>query len=849
LFRIIEKLVLWKNVNNEAVLEAARAEIMRSTGGNPPPVLDPFAGGGSIPLEAQRLGLEAYASDLNPVAVLINKALIEIPPKFAGQPPVNPRSRQQMMFDTEWRGAAGLAEDVRYYGEWMRNEAEKRIGHLYPKVELPEAYGGGEATVIAWLWARTVKCPNPACGAQMPLVKSFWLSKKKGKKTWVEPVVDYKQEPPMVHFEVKTGKGKPQDGTVERRGATCLCCETPVPFNHIRSEGQAGRMSAQLMAIVAAGNRRRIYLSPTAKDRVISTQARPDWKPEQELQGKCRVSVPLYGMNTFGDLFTDRQLVALTTFSDLVSEVRVQVQHDAVAAGLLDDDVPINEGGSGGLAYAEAVVTYLAFGMDKIAEASSNICTWSSSPKNELVVSTFRRQALPMTWDFAESNPFASSSGSFESVISFVSKVIKFFSTASQGYALQGNATTISQPTHLLISTDPPYYDNISYADLSDFFYVWLRHSLRNIYPKLFGTMLVPKAPELVATPYRFDGDKLKAKEFFEEGLQKVFERMRQIAHLDYPMTVYYAFKQAEMTIDGETASTGWETMLEGLIQAGFAITGTWPIRTERSARTRSIGSNALASSIVLVCRPRPEDAPMTTRRRFLRTLRRELPDALKELQRGNIAPVDVAQASIGPGMAIFSRYKRVLESDGSPLRVRAALALINETLDSYLNEQEGAFDGDTRWALAWFEQYGFENGPYGDAETLSKAKNTSVQGMVEAGILEAKAGQVRLLRRNEYAADWDASQDERLVVWEIAQQLIHHLQNKGELATARLMAQVGHQAEAAHDLAYRLYTICERKKWADEGIAYNSLVIAWPELTRLAHQQRENLSQAAFEW
>ncbi|ABA21810.1 Protein of unknown function DUF1156 [Trichormus variabilis ATCC 29413] len=711
LFEIIEQLVKWENVNNQEVLEKAKAEILKSTNNNPPPVLDPFCGGGSIPLEAQRLGLEAHGSDINPVAVLITKALIEIPPKFANQPPVNPESRKKSLKTQKWFGAQGLAEDVRYYGQWMRDEAFKRIGHLYPKVDLPQEYGGGEATVIAWLWARTVKCPNPACGAKMPLVRSFALSTKKGKEAWVEPIVDNTQQPPVISFHVKTGKGKPPEGTVSRKGAVCVCCATPVSLDYIRSEGKAGRMSAKLMAIVAEGDHGRVYLSANEKHEAIAAKSLPEWKPEASLPDNTRDIRPqIYGMPTYGDLFTQRQLVALNVFSELIYEVRKKVITDVLSTGGVNDGLTLCEGGIGATAYGDVIATYLAFAIDKLADYCSSICTWNSGRDN--IRDTFARQAIPMSWDFAETNPFSNSSGNFTLGIEQSAQVLNKVPACKKAKIAQKDATTNKIEAPLVLCTDPPYYDNIGYADLSDFFYVWLRRSLGSIYPDIFKTLLVPKEKELVATPYRFNGNKEKAKVFFEQNLSNAFTRMREAAHCDYPLSIFYAFKQTEVDEDNELdgngvkaiASTGWETMLEGLIKAGFTITGTLPMRTERSSRTVSLNSNALATSIVLICRPRPETAPSTTRRQFVNYLKRELPDALQKLQQGNIAPVDLAQASIGPGMAIYSRYSKVLESDGTSMSVRTALQLINQTLDEFLAEQEGEFDAETRFALIWFE-------------------------------------------------------------------------------------------------------------------------------------------------
>ncbi len=856
LFRLIEAMVTWENSNNREVLAAVRAEIRKATGGNLPPVLDPFCGGGSIPLEAQRLGLEAHGGDLNPVAVLISKALVEIPPKFAGRSPVHPEAKPSLM-NRDWTGAQGLAEDIRYYGKWMRDEAERRIGHFYPKATLPKEYGGGEATVIAWLWVRNVTCPNPVCGMYMPLTSKWWLSKKTDKKTWVEPQIDHSTQPPTLTFEVKTGKGTPQDGTVNRQGARCVNCGEAVPFDYIRSEGKAGRMGQQLMAIVAEGQRGRVYLAPTQEQVKTAEQAKPEWKPEQELQGKSRVSVPLYGMRTFGDLFTPRQLTALTMFSDLVQEARERVLADAQKMRMAVDDVPLNDGGTGAHAYADAVATYLAIALDKGADYWSSICSWHSG--RDTIRNTFARQAIPMVWDFAEANPMSESTGNFQGTIDWTAEVVALSPNSAGGSVQQRDATTvINSVSHPLISTDPPYYDNIGYADLADFFYVWLRRSLSSVYPDLFKTMLVPKAPELVATPYRFGGSKVKAQEFFEAGLAQAFERMRAVQHADYPLTVYYAFKQAESESDSRddeeggsngttaqvTASTGWETMLEGLIRSGFTITGTWPIRTEMVNRSVGQGTNALASSIVLVCRPRPVDAPVASRRQFLNELRAKLPNALVNLQRGSIAPVDLAQASIGPGMAIYSRYSKVVESDGTPLRVRAALQLINRTLDEVLAEQEGEYDAETRWAIAWFEEYAYEAGEYGRAETLSKAKNTGLQGLVNSGFLSSRGGKVRLLKRDELAEGWTAKHATRLTVWEVMQHMIHALDKEGgETRAGDILRSVGEQGEIARDLAYRLYTVCERKGWASEALAYNSLVTSWSEISRLARREASDSS------
>ena len=794
-------------------------------------MLDPFAGGGSILLEAQRLGLETYASDLNPVAVLINKALIEIPPKFAGQSPVNPTSREKYLHK-QWKGAEGLAEDVRYYGDWMRNEAWKRIGHLYPKAHLPKEYGSGEVTVIAWLWARTITCPNPACSTRMPLVRSFWLSTKRGKEAWVEPIVDRALK--TVRFEIQHGAGAP-DGTVNRLGAKCIACGSSVPLDYVRAEGKARRMGAQMMAIVTEGKVGRIYLLPSAEQEDVAKQAIPSWEPTVQLSTNPRhMSPPQYGMETFTQLFTSRQLVALDTLSTLVDQAHQRVLAD----------------GDGDRKYADAVVTYLGTIMSKATIFHNMLARWR--PGENKSAPAFGRQALQMVWDTAEVNPFAKAGGDFYGIVDGASKVIASLPATPRGEARQADATkAINSPALSIVSTDPPYYDNVPYSDLSDFFYVWLRRSIGRLYPQLFHTLLTPKGAELVADPFRHSGRE-SAERFFEEGLGQAFSNIREVQHKSYPVAVYYAFKQAE-TEDGDveggdsvSASTGWETMLEGLLQAAFLIDGTWPVRTEMGSRMRGQGSNALASSIVLVCRPRPADAPLTTRRDFLNALERELPKALRNLQHGNIAPVDLAQAAIGPGMAVFSRYSKVLESDGASMRVRTALQLINQTLDEVLAEQEGEYDADTRWAVAWFEQFGMEEGPYGVAETLSKAKNSAVGTLVEAGILRAQSGKVRLLRRGELSGDWNPATAKRLTVWEVTQRLIRALQEQGDAGAAAILDHVGAYGEVARDLAYRLYTICERKKWADEALAYNSLVVEWSDISGAAERLGRTTAEQA---
>lgn len=861
LFKIIEDLVKWENTTNEQVLEAARVEIRRSWKitcelnknhpqaaelFNPdkmPGLHDPFAGGGAIPLEAQRLGLEAYASDLNPVAVLINKAMIEIPPRFAGRPPVHPDSRKNKQHQLrEWKGAAGLAEDVRHYGQWMRDVARHRTGHLYPDVTITKQmavdrpdlkeYVGEKLTVIAWIWARTVKSPNPAFShVDVPLAGSFVLSSKIGNEAFVQPIIgktDY-------DFTVQVGRAPAdaEDGTSfgTRKGFRCIMSGTPVPFEYIRREGLAGRLGQRLMAVVAEGARGRVYLAPTEDQVVAASSAHPAWRPDTPIPEKAlSIRVPLYGMNTHGSLFTNRQLVALTTLSDLVTDAKDKVRRDAIAAGLDDDGLSLEHGGSGAKAYGEALSLFLQCAVDKGANYWSTLCAWASPTQK--MVSTFGRQALPMVWDFAEANPFSDSSGNLDGGIDQAAKFLLNAPAHPRGQALQADAQTQQISSGRFVSTDPPYYDNIGYADLSDYFYTWMRRSLREAFPSLLATISVPKAEELVATQYRH-GSKERAEQFFLAGMTEAMRRLATESHPSSPVTIYYAFKQSDTSDDG-TNSTGWETFLAAVINSGFSLTGTWPMRTEYTGNLKK-SVNALASSVVLVCRPRPCGLSAISRRQFVRMLNEALPAALDAMTRESeglhspVAPVDLSQAIIGPGMAIFSRYEAVLEADGTPMTVKTALQLINRFL------AEDDFDPDTQFCLHWFEQHGWETGKFGEADTLARAKGTSVDGVKQSGVVEAGGGNVRLLRWKDYPTEWDARSDSRLPVWEALHQLIRAYQTEGDAGASKVLAAVASKAESSRQLAYRLYTLCERKGWAEDARAYNEVVTGWSSIETAA--------------
>ncbi len=812
LFKIIEDLVKWENSTNEAVLERVRAEIRRSCNGELPPVYDPFSGGGSIPLEAQRLGLPAYGSDLNPVAVLIGKAMIEIPPKFKDQQPFHPGTKEKLSY----RGAEGLAEDILWYARELREKAWSKIGHLYPKVRLSKRDGGGEETVLAWLWARTVASPNPAVGgAHIPLISTFWLCKKPRKKVWVEPKVAGRE----ITFSLNYGE--PEDveavaaGTKMGRGAnfTCLLTGDAVPADYVKAEGMAGRMGWKLLAIVAEGRGGRRYAEPREEHEKIAFSEGPNWRPEYPLsQHPQYMSVTNYGPTNVSDLFMDRQTIALDTFSQFIPEVVAEI--DA------SDE------------YKNAISTYLALGVSRLANRQSTSTFWDNSAEN--IQQVFAMQALPMRWDTAEGNPFSTSSGNFIGQVEYLAKVVAALpARQTPGHEKQRDAQAIDF-SDFVISTDPPYYDNVPYADLSDFFYVWLRRSLKDRYPELFQTVLVPKAEELVADHQRHKG-RDPADEFFLGGMTDVMSHMANQGRKDIPAAIYYAFRQGEVE-EGGTSSKGWATFLQSVISAGYRVDATWPVRTELVGNLKK-NRNALATSVVLSCRKRPDSAEIVTRSEFMRALKRELPIAMKEMQRANIAPADIPQASIGPGIGIFSRYKAVLESDDSPMAVKAALQLINRELDEFLSDVQGEFDPDTRFAITWFEQNGMAAGQYGAADNLARARGISVESAKHAGIVESAAGKVRILKREELLDGWDPATDAHLTVWECCQYVIRTLETDGEYEAAALLKKIGpDKADAVKDLAYCLYDICSNKrKDAKEATSYNALIAVWTELTRQA--------------
>ena len=839
LFSIIEELVIWENSTNDEVLERARAEIRKSCGDKLPPIYDPFSGGGSIPLEAQRLGLPAYGSDLNPVAVMIGKAMIEIPPKFKDQEPIHPGLKDRGFY----RNAEGLAEDVKYYGEWMREKAFERIGHLYPQVDLPKELGSGKAMVIAWIWSRTVSSPDPAfSGVQIPIASSFLLSSKKGKEAWIEPIVDKTAKTITFHIRkngTKDELANAKTGTKVGRGANfrCLMSGTAITPDYVKAKGKSGEIKQKLIAIVAEGKRGRVYIEPSADHETLALTAKPEWEPETSLPIDPRNFWTVdYGLTTFGDLFTKRQLVALNTFSDLVHEVREQIEQDAIVADLSTEPTSLASNGTGSptaKAYAEAVSVYLGFAITRLADRGSSICGWDSGYTK--IRNTFGRQSIPMTWDFAEGNGFSGSTGNWSSCVAWIWKVLDAFVPVGKGTEIQHDAQTVKYPGETVISTDPPYYDNIGYADLSDFFFCWMKPAIRPVYPELFSILATPKSEELVATPYRHGG-KEAAEIFFLDGMRKAIANMASQSSADYPATIYYAFKQSEIKDEG-ISSPGWATFLQAVIEAGYAIVGTWPMRTEMANRMIASGTNALASSVVLVCRKKKDTAVVINRADFIRALKRELPSAIAGLQTANVSPADMPQSAIGPGMGVFSRYQAVRESDDTPMSVKAALQLINRELSEFLDNIIGEFDEETAFSIKWFELHGMDAGDFGEANKIATPRGLSVDDVKHAGIVESSAGNVRILQREELLEDWDPFTDTHLTIWECLQYLVReHEENGISHNAAVLLKKMEDKAEAVKDLAYCLYDICANKRQdAKEATAYNALIADWTELTRQA--------------
>ncbi|EED36335.1 conserved hypothetical protein [Luminiphilus syltensis NOR5-1B] len=879
LFDIIRELVKWENNNNEDLLNRAWqkiknswAETCRLNAGKPgfeesilPEFLDPFAGGGTLPLEAKRLGLRSNATDLNPIPVMINRALLQIPDIFKNREPISVKFErsepEQLDSASDWSGVKGLARDVEYFGQDLLARAQASIGRYYPSIPVTETLinenphltglAGQTLKVIAYMWARTVKSPNPAFNdVDVPLITSYMLSTKSGGEVYLEPIVGSRK----FHFKVVTEKPKDitkaKMGTKLARGANfqCLLSEVPISSEYVQQQSKAGNLGYRMLAIAVEGPTGRTYISATYEAESLAKSAEPTWRPEVPFSGTSRyLGVKLFGMENISAIFTDRQTLALETFTGLVPEI-FEISHQAaIEAGLSDDANSLEDGGRGAKAYAEAICLLLAFAIDKYSIYGNTLVTWYTKENRPSML--FSQNALPMAWDFIELNPFTNVGGGLSKSIKIVVDVVRELPRlGSAGVISQRSATEEHVVINPVISTDPPYYDNVPYSDLSDFFYVWMRRSLKTFFPKTFSTITTPKEAELVAFSHRHE-DQNSAEAFFMHGMTKAMEKIANNSHPAYPVTIYYAFKQSD-TKNYETASKGWETFLDAVLAAGLTITGTWPLRTERQGRTRSNQSNALASSIILVCHKKDDSASDISRREFQRELKTEMPLMLLAMTGGTtgqspIAPVDLAQAAIGPGMAIFSKYGAVLNQDGSRMSVHDALILINRAITEHLSPESGNFDPDTQFCSSWFDQYGWSIGPFGEANVLAQAKGTTVDGVRIAGVVESGGGKVRLLKWSEYEADWDPTTDNRTPVWEACHQMIRSLNNQGESAAGELLAKMPEKGEPIRQLAYHLYTLCERKKWAEDARAYNELIGSWHAIVTASHEVGHSGSQA----
>ncbi|RAH96072.1 hypothetical protein DLJ53_33530 [Acuticoccus sediminis] len=846
LHKVVERMVPWEASNNEVILNEARWEIARSVawgkGEEPPakgdgeaildylqtkapPVYDPFSGGGSIPLEAQRLGLRAYGSDLNPVAVLIGKALVEIPPKFAGRPPVNPKARAEAANGAirAWKGAQGLAEDVRYYGQWMRDEAEKLIGHHYPAATL---FDGSEGQTIAWIWARTVRSPDPAAGgAVVPLLSTYLLSQKSAAgQVWLDPVVGDGPDK-AYHFEIKSGLPSNDEtkriraGLKTGRGSNfmCLVSGSAIPESYVKAEGRAGRLGELLVAMVVESKGKRLYLGATEEQMKASEIAQPEWSPMQEMPENPRwFSPPEFGLKTYASLFTNRQLKCLSTFTGLIPTLAKKVEVDC----------------GGDREYAQAVATYLAFAIDRMATYGSSLCKWLV--KDNALAPSIPQQAIPMSYDFAEANPFGKSSGAISQCVSVVASCLEHAPYDAPASIFESAAQNGSVADTFVLATDPPYYDNIGYADISEFFYVWLSKSLKEIWPDHLRRLTTPKDNELVATPYRHGGVEA-AERYFEAGIKAALSNLLMRSDTVWPVTIFYAFKQTEGNADG-VSSRGWSSFLQGIIDGGSQIDGTWPLRTELTSALKN-DINSLASSVALVCRKRDLNAPVITRADFIRALKREMPAAIDAIRKAGVGPVDMQQSVIGPGMGVFSRHAKVLEDDDSAMTVKTALALINRVWEEIENELDQAFDAETQVALAWFATYGFDARASGELIMLTTAKNTSDRALFASGVFKDMKGKAGLTPREELPSGWSPAGDKMLTTWECVQHTARVLNapDGGGEAAAALVAQMGPKAEEARALAYRLFEIATNKGWAAEALVYNELAQEWTKLEDVA--------------
>ena len=779
---------------------------------------DPFCGGGAIPLEAKRIGLKSHASDLNPIALLITAGQIDVPEFCFGLSAAN----KSFLQSSQSNNLLGLASDILFYADRMQSLAQDKIGDLYPDITVDSS----KYSPSAYIWARTVPCPDPAfSGLMTPLIRSFSISSKKGKRIWLEPQKSQSGIDFIVKKEPLDRFSSLRAPSVSKSGGECLISGAALPLNYIREMAEGGRMGAQLAAIVCDPSSGRTAFSVTdaappqiSQDLLRSVPSIP--LPEKALGFR----VQLYGMHDFKEIFSSRQQLCLQTFSGLIPQIRNSVANDfrEKHQGKYDADL-----------YASTVCRYLQMAISKLADYNNTISCWNQNNMN--VTHLFTKHAIPMSWDYCEVNPF-SSLMSFTSISQSIAKAVENLPNGPSGHIFQHDAADIQMHvSNAIISTDPPYYDNIGYADLSDLFYLWARENIKIILPDISTTLAAPKSEEAIASPFRHP-TRTDAENWFMQKMQKVMQNLCAAAAHASPITIYYAFKQKEISDEG-VSSPGWVSFLEGVLNSGLSVVATWPVRTERAARSVGIGTNALASSVLLVCRPRVKDAGVISRAEFMRALKRELRPSLAHLQAASITPADMPQSSIGPGMGIFSRYEAVLESDDQPMTVKSALQLINQELDDFIGGFQGEFDQETRFTITWFEQHGMGRGDYGTANSLATARGISVDSVKHAGIVESQAGKVRILNRDELLDDWDPQTDTHLTIWECLQYLVRQHEKDGiAYETALLLRKIGGKADAVKDLAYCLYDISANKRQdAKEATAYNALIADWTELTREA--------------
>jgi putative DNA methylase len=789
-----------------ASVDAARKRIRASLADEKgPTVIDPFCGGGSTLVEAQRLGLAAEGADISAVAVLVTKLLTEIPPQVEAQTAIT---------EPALAGIPGFQADVRHYATWIHDRAQEELADLYPSAP------NGDP-VIAWWWARTVASPDPSVGgAQVPLVSSWQLSATRSNEAIVRPIVSSDRR--AVSFEMTSGGTAPPPSKEQ-----CVITGTPITFEYLRGEGAAGRLGMRLIAGISDGPHGRSYWIADEDHLSAAERARPLDPPETELPDNLGFRVQNYGVTRWDQLFTRRQLAMLETFARLVAAIPERVQSD---------------GGDPDRSKWIAAVLGLCLG--KLAQRSSTLVAWRTRrDAKSKAEPAFGRNDLPMTWDFAEVNPFAGSVGDWNRIVELSLNAFEYIEPRGPASAvfLEDARTFVASKSNAMCVTDPPYFDAIGYSGLYDFFYIWLRRALKASHEELFSTVLSRRDTELIADPGRHNKSRTAARQYFIDGFTDTFELVRSAADPAFPTVVVYAYRES-----GGQGATGWEAMLQAIVAAGLSITGTWPIHGTGRTRLRGQGSNALATYVVLVCRPRSQDAAVVGVADFIRALRSEIPMAVRVLQAATIAPVDLAQAVIGPGMRVYTSYREVLDADGKSVAVGTALSHINRVLGETLDQQEADFDAPTRWAVAWYAENGFGAGDFGRADHLARAKVTSVDALRHSGIVGAEAGRVWLVGRDALAS-YDPMADSTPTVWEATQWLAWELSRHGELAAAEALQRLSVDREAVRELAYLLFSIADRSGSADEAVAYNSLVLAWPELEAISSREGSDSGQQAL--